>query len=94
MCVEIFFLTKSRKYLSNQIITPLLSAIMSFFQNNFQVKQKKLGFLYFMLLLSILYQTTKNDEICIRYRRGHNTAAFCRDRERDLSEEPKSRAWF
>lgn len=73
---------------------------MSFFQNNFQVKQKELGLLYFMLFLSILYQTTKNDKICIRYRRGHSTAAFCRDREMNLSEEPKPRVassdavWF
>lgn len=32
---------------------------MSFFQNNFLVKQKEVGLLYFMLLLSILYQTKK-----------------------------------
>lgn len=32
---------------------------MSFFQNNFLMKQKEVGLLYFMLLLSILYQTKK-----------------------------------
>lgn len=32
---------------------------MSFFQNNFLVKQKEVDLLYFMLLLFIPYQTTK-----------------------------------
>lgn len=30
----------------------------------------------------------KNDKTFIRYRRGHGTAAFCRDMERNFSEEP------